>query len=182
MIIHNSIEGVLATPSKAKVARFLLRSKKEEQTSSEIARAVSLSVPQSIKSLRALEEDGVVTYRTIGKAMVWKLNSDSFMLKKLKSVFQDPIDIIKKKLKALKKHCYKVIIFGSVARKEETKKSDLDLCLVADNQKYKKELDELRYEILKEFGIVVSVVTFKKSEFESKKSKLLDEIREGTEL
>lgn len=75
-----------------------------------------------------------------------------------------------------------VIIYGSFARGEATKDSDIDLLVVVDNnldpRKVEEDLDELLFEILLEKGELVSVIAINESIFNNYKSPLLLNVRE----
>ena len=87
----------------------------------------------------------------------------------------------------LKNKCISLIVFGSVARKDETMSSDYDLCIVLVDMKQKPKAEEAFYEISflmsKKFGVSVSPIYFTKKEFAQKarlnKSPVNNIVKEG---
>ncbi|MDP3581244.1 MAG: nucleotidyltransferase domain-containing protein, partial [Ignavibacteria bacterium] len=68
-----------------------------------------------------------------------------------------------------------VILFGSVARLEETNSSDYDLCIVYQTQSDKKELEELinqiRPKLYSQFGISIAPYFISLSDFKLRAKK-----------
>ncbi|HPF16343.1 MAG TPA: nucleotidyltransferase domain-containing protein [Thermotogota bacterium] len=63
----------------------------------------------------------------------------------------------------------RIILFGSYAQGNETDESDLDLCVITDENKRKREiLRDIRRAIVDEANIPVDIFIYRSDEFEQK--------------
>lgn len=73
----------------------------------------------------------------------------------------------------------KVLLFGSVARGEETKDSDVDVLVVLDDKDLKEKVFEISYDIMLEKDVYISPKVVSVEEFEAMKdSSFMKEITE----
>ena len=61
----------------------------------------------------------------------------------------------------------KLVLYGSVARGEETESSDVDVFVVVGSEEYKEVVEELAFDVNVEFGVFMVPVVKTVEEFES---------------
>ena len=167
MRIHDNLDEVLKSKSKIKILRFLF-TEKDEHTGRAIARGVDMSASFTYETLQEMKEENLISARRKGNAILYKLQTDNYIIKKMlaplfegeKAVYDDIIAIIKRNLIRHKKDIVSVAIFGSIIRKEETAKSDIDLVIVANNETAKSRIegaiDKLNIDMVKKIGTIIS--------------------------
>lgn len=179
MKIHAKLDEILKQGSKIKILRFLF-AEKDEHTGRGIARGIGMSVSSTYKTLQEMKGESLISVRKKGNASLYKLQEDNYIVKKLleplfkkeESIYNDMISIIKKNLLQEKRGIVSIAIFGSVARKEETSKSDIDLVIIVRNKigktKIDKVMDKLSIDIAKKFGADISPYILTKVEIRRK--------------
>lgn len=182
MKIHDSLDEILRHSTKIKILRFLF-DEKDEHTGRAIARGIGMSVSSTYKTLQNMKGEGLVGARKKGNAILYKLQGDNYVVKELleplfkkeKTMYSDVISFIKKRLLLQKKEITSMAIFGSVARKEETSRSDIDLVIIvergAKKTKIDKTIDKLSFDMAKKFGAAISAYIMTKSEIRQKYAK-----------
>jgi predicted nucleotidyltransferase len=140
----------------------------------EVARVAGITVKNCFNALTDLEDLGIVERVRGGREHLFSLNWEHVLVKEavlpLFKVEEEYFDKIAVYIKTkLKKHSVSLIVFGSVARKEETVKSDYDLCIVVKDMKQKAGAEEIvfdmKQDVNKKFGVSVSPIYFTKKEF-----------------
>jgi len=148
MIINNVMDEVFSTGSNVRVLR-VLNQYTIGLSGREVARLSHLSPKNCIITLTALENIGIVRReRGTGQHSFTLDRNQSLNKKILIPLFEKEDEhkesineIITKKLKKITKS---IILFGSVARNEETINSDFDLCIIYE--KNKRAIEEIIYE------------------------------------
>lgn len=179
MKIHNKLDEILKHGSKIKILRFLFI-ERDEHTGRGIAKGIGMSASSTHKTLQNMKKEGLIGVRKKGNAILYKLREDNHVVKKLleplfekeKSIYSDVISSIKKHLFSEKKEIVSIAIFGSVARKEETSSSDIDMVVITKNKigktKIDKTLDKLSVDLAKKFGASISPYILTEAEIKTK--------------
>ena len=145
MKIHDKLDEILNQGSKIKILRFLF-TENDEHTGRGIANAINMSASSTHKALQEMTKIGIINARKKGKAILYKISKNNHVVKKLllplfekeKTIYDDIVTFIKKALTKRKSDILSAAFFGSVAKKQETVKSDIDLVVVIkDNSKHK---------------------------------------------
>jgi predicted nucleotidyltransferase len=194
MIIHKTLNEIFSTYSNIAVIREL-RNTTNGFTGREIAKRAGLSAPAAIKALTHLESLKIVNRRIGGRDHLFTLNFSNYFVKDVILPALEAESLYFEKIKSeLRKHLSKesisVILFGSVARKEETIKSDFDICIVYNVPQNKlvltKILSGLRDGLYNNYGITVAPFLLSTTEFKkragSKKSPVDEIIKDGIVL
>jgi len=167
MKIYDKLDEILKQGSKIKILRFLF-AERDEHTGRGIARGIGMSVSSTYKTLQKMKDEGLISVRKKGNAILYTLQKNNYIVKKLleplfekeRSISNDLILCIRKNLFREKKEILSIVIFGSVARKEETSRSDIDLVVVTKNKigktKVDRAMDKLSIDMAKKFGAAVS--------------------------
>lgn len=188
MIVHNVLNKLFSAPTSVSVLRELSL-RQIGLTGREVARSAKLTPQTAHNALTNLEALKIVKRDFAGRSHYFTLNRDHFLYRKiLKTLFENEIEFVSSlynKIKnAVSKECKSIIVFGSVARKDETSRSDLDICFV---YKDKKELEHkvslLRDLLYNEYGVTlapyyISQIDFKKKH-KNNKSPVEDIVKEG---
>jgi predicted nucleotidyltransferase len=169
------LEEILGTKSGVKILRTLCRYPTKEFTESELARISKVGQKTVNRAMPKYASHGVVSAITIGKANVYRLNQEHYIVKQLRSLFRGE-ERAKSELKRLLETTFKrdgtvvsVAIFGSVARGEEKPASDIDVFILTRDKEGAKEKLQLAGErVMKKFGNVVSAYVLTPEEFRRK--------------
>jgi predicted nucleotidyltransferase len=159
MIVNRVLDHLFTSPGIIAVLRQLdLR--KVGITGREIARSAGITHRSALKALDNLEALKIVQRQIAGKSYYFTLNRTHYLYRSIIGpVFDAERELTNKivyKIKQnLEKYSESIIIFGSVARKEETHESDFDLCIVyLKNKKIiEQKINSLRDDLYDLFGI-----------------------------
>ena len=173
---------VFGSPLKRKLLGFLF-SNQMPVSERELARIMGVSHVAVNKAMKQLFDLNIVKANTIGTAMVWELNEDSFAYPYVKAFIEagkiSPLEYVKRVLredintinkatvvykleKKMKQPAIKdVYLFGSVAEQTGTPESDIDVLIILDfdykNELLKRLLNEtIGMKILEKTGNMVS--------------------------
>ena len=189
MIVNRVLDHLFTSPGIIAVLRELdLR--KVGITGREIARLSGITHRTALKALDNLEALKIVQRQIAGKAYYFTLNRTHYLYKNIIGpVFEAERELTNKIVDKIKqnlgKYSESIIIFGSVARKEETNESDFDLCIVYLKNKniIEQKINSLRDTLYELFGISLAPFLISLSEFKSKaknsKPPIKDIIKEG---
>lgn len=185
MIIHRVLDEIFKTWSNLAVLRALMDTN-TGFTGNEAARVSGIHPNTAIKALSSLEQLNIVKRQIGGRDHIFSLNREHFLVREVVvKIFEIenrfPKELFNALKSLLKNQVYSAVVFGSIARKEESASSDLDLCCIVNNkkdwQKVSLLLTEKSPELFKKFGVKPAPVIFLKSQFiNKKKSKLVQNI------
>jgi len=176
MVIYRFLDEVFSTWSNIAVMRAL-RFSQDGMTGRTIAKTAGMSPRAGLAALTHLEDLGLIKRIRGGRDHIFTLNRDNVLVRKsILPLFESEdeycTDIDEKIVVALKNLCVSIYVFGSVARREETEKSDYDVCIVYDGRTISKILEESVYELSvslhKGFGISLSPFYISTSEFKKR--------------
>lgn len=146
---------------------------KREFTVNELSRVSKVSYATTWRFVQKLDKSGLVFTKTVGHSLVCRLNEASPFLKEIKKILQiesSPHRLAVRdfvnKVKRIGR-VSKIVLFGSVARKDEKLISDIDVLVIADkrNKKLENEITLTADRILKKskMKIIPLVVTDKEA-------------------
>jgi len=141
MIFRNFFENALGSRAKIRILRYLL-SERLPTSERELAQVLGISHTAVNKSMKDLQETGLVSPVRIGNVNAWSVNEKSYACRALAgmksiAIHPSPLEELKQKISgaiAYKKGARKIIIFGSLAEGTETESSDIDLLIVVDKK------------------------------------------------
>ncbi|MCL4551823.1 MAG: nucleotidyltransferase domain-containing protein [Bacteroidetes bacterium] len=191
MVINKVLDEVFSRWSNLAVLRALNK-RAVGLSGREVARIAGITNKNCFTALADFENLGIVNCERGGREHSYKLNRQHALVEEAiipllqyeENYFDRIASFIKSKFKSMAES---LIVYGSVARKEETMDSDYDLCVVVKNAKQKSKAEDRLYElslsITKKFGVTVSPIYFTKSAFLQKarqnKSPVNNIIKEG---
>lgn len=182
MIINNVLQHIFSSPSNVIVLRTL-NSRMVGISGREIARVSKLSNRTAQSVLANLESLGVVNRTIGGRDHLFTLNRNNIIASKLiKYIFEFEDGFSKEIISSIKKRLSlivsSVILFGSVARKEEDYSSDFDLCIVYANNKNKIEniVSELRDKLFDDYKVTLAPFYITETDFKKRAKKNLSPV------
>ena len=154
MQIHNSLDKTISHEVKIKILRILF-SIDTDWTGRQLAKKLKVSPTTANKFLKELVGESIVNVKGIGKSYLYSLNNKNYVVKNLlKPFFEKENGILDALVTPIKRVLLKTnakiessAIFGSIAQKTETSKSDIDLLIILHNLKDKKKIETALDEI-----------------------------------
>lgn len=134
--------NLLFATTKQKILNFLAQNRGSAFFGKEIAQKTKLSAGATSSALKELVRNGLVVKQTKGKIHFYQVDENNIIVKQLKV-----LDVTTKLfpfIKEAQKFCKTIILFGSSARGEDYKDSDIDLLIVVQNSEVKTKIWEIR--------------------------------------
>jgi predicted nucleotidyltransferase len=196
MSLQVRLNTLLKNSGKLKILRYLYFNN-DVFTGRGIAEAIGMSASATHRTLKTLHEENVITARKKGRAILYSLNRELHIIKtvlaplfdKEKKVLSDLLAYIKKTICKYKQGLVSIVLFGSVARGEDTAKSDIDILIVVENQQDKKKIDSfidnMCITIAKNYGTTLSPYIVTRAEIKDnnpKKKRLISSILQNNRL
>ncbi len=188
MKLHHALDDIFSTWSHVAVLRELYDTG-SGLTGREIARLSGMNHRACLNALSELEALSVVYRQRGGRDHFFSLNRKHRLVEAgILPILRLEREFPKALFHFLKKHVaskvVSAIIFGSVARKEETATSDLDICLVVNNNRKSSAQDavhDIAASILSEYGARLSPLILSRREFVEKARKSLPPVKQMLE-
>jgi predicted nucleotidyltransferase len=139
MKLHGYLEQVLGNKGSISVLRVLVRYKGKVFTIRRLAKDAGISHTEASATIQDLEKFGIVQIQPVGRSHQIFLNKKSFLLAKIiEPVFRVEKESLGAVISIFKKHLssrqiISAVVFGSVARGEETEDSDIDLLVISND-------------------------------------------------
>ena len=180
--------------TKAKIVRFLLNhtAAMSEREMASVLKVSHMSINRTLQELAAVN---FASFVTIGKAHVWSINRQSYAYRVLAKHFaggrtgSDPMTDLKAMIaeNIPWKLVRRGILFGSLARGEDTADSDIDVCFLVANKAAKEQLattvEKLSGLCLEKYGNRLAPYILTATEAASKnRAALWSEIQAGVEI
>lgn len=170
------LDYIIGQPSKIKILRFLIKVR-VAMNGREIGNAVGLSHVRCHTILKELSEQGIVSLRQIGRSTVYELQQNHIVVKDwLKPLFKKE-GLLKNSLARtvtnyLSIKPLSIILFGSVAKKQDRAGSDIDILLImpdkANLKTCKREISGSEEIITQLYGNHLSPLFIKRASFIAK--------------
>jgi predicted nucleotidyltransferase/biotin operon repressor len=176
MRFHKPLNDVLGSRIKVDILRLLSRTG-SDHTGREIASIIGCSHNAARSALEDLELSGLVIHRQAGRANLYSLDENNVINTDiLASAFlaedrllEDVAEII---FEGMGDDLSSIILYGSVARGEEGKESDIDIVVVledsADPDSKEEAIADASIEVVRRFGNKLSPIVVTESEFARK--------------
>lgn len=189
MRLHNALDKILNREIKTRILRVLCKHN-IGWTGRQLARELDVSPTTANKFLKELVSEGVVNIKGVGKSHLYSLNEKSYIVKKMlkpffekeKNILDTVASLIKKAISKTGVKVESVAIFGSIAQKKETSKSDIDLLVVINDLRDKKKietgLDKIFLKIVQDFQTVISPYVLSSTQFKKRYREKLPVINE----
>lgn len=176
MRFHNPLDDIWNSRIKTRILRVLYRTG-VGFTGRRLADLVGYSHTHTMTALCDLELQGLVNMQPVGNSYMFSVNKESEIVRRiLVPAFKFEAEMINtladKFYDGLGNPLVSVILFGSVAREEETAESDVDLLLVLKNgintERVEEKIDEITSEAYRAFGCSVIPIVVTREEYDRK--------------
>lgn len=164
------VEKILGSKVRIKLLRIFYNHPKREFTLYDLKREFNLSTGSIAPVLKSLVESRAILSRRVGKSVLYQLNSNNLLIRKIVEIFDSEKSLLLEKAKEFtrrikKSNILSLILFGSVATGEIREMSDIDLLVVYDKNyaSVKKNVNELIDKYLDE-EILISPIIISKNE------------------
>lgn len=134
------------------IIKFLIENKNEELNIRSISKSLKMDYKNVYDIIKRLEKTSLVKIKTFGQSSMVKLNAQAHPLI-FEAEFERRKEILKNKnlavmlsnfKRAIKSRLYVLLLFGSYAKKTQTKNSDIDLMFICPDgleDAFEKEAD-----------------------------------------
>ena len=184
------LDDLLSSQARLRILRYLC-TVEGEHTGREIARAIGMGETPTHRALRELADTLVVLYRVAGRAHYYRLNERHALVERvLRPLFAAERTqrdaAIAELLAGVDVPLDAALIYGSVAREEDTWRSDLDVLLVVpaadDARRAAERLWQHDGDLLRRYG-VISVRALSRDELATRVQRgekwLVEALRDG---
>jgi DNA-binding transcriptional ArsR family regulator len=170
------LDSILGQRSKVRILRFLFNHPLE-LTGREISRQVGLSHLKTHQVLRELSQHGLTIPKTIGKAILYKLNEDNMLGRDiLKTLFRAEKELVLKLteilINRLRVFVESIVLYGDILQNGNGTNSDIELLLIIrDDMNFRaveQGLEYTREEVKKSFGNSILAKIWSTSELRGK--------------
>jgi len=167
MKFHGISSTLFGSPARAAVLTTMLRSPGQDLTGREVARRAGVSPPRAMEALRVLESQHMCFQRRVGRASLWRLEEQHFLVKRLAPLADLEIAPRRALIDLLSHHlegAEEAYLFGSVAQGRDEWDSDVDLLLVFPDERTKRRWEQgrnaLQDAVLAKFGNHLQPITY----------------------
>jgi predicted nucleotidyltransferase len=188
------LDQAFAVPSHLAVLRALLDAA-EGMSGRQVARLAGINHQTCAVTLGRLEERGLVRRQGSGQSQLFQLDREHLLVRDLlvpllrreREVFSR---ILRRVGELVSGRCLRAVVFGSVARAEEQRESDLDLLLIADGPRgqtaARRAADAVRAALGREWGLRVNPIVLTERAVEVRRARtdplIVNILREGVEV
>lgn len=182
MKFHTYLGEVLGSGVKVKLLRLLVRFPDKGFGLRELAALLEIDHRSVSKAIKEFDQHNLVVKRVFGRSYALSLNAESYLYPPLKALFQREEATLSQLIRLIKQHLSPTdvqlcALFGSVAEKEETYNSDIDLLIITPRKKKAlQKIEPLRLPILHLFGNPLSPLLFTPQEFAATNPRLRENI------
>ena len=191
MQFRNFAENLLGSKIKIKLLKYIL-SEEAITSEREIARLIGVSAGAVNKTLKEFHDLNLISPMRIGNVIAWQLNEKSYAYNYLQGFFsklkhrETPISAIQTDIKTLahRPEIKKAILFGSVAESREIPESDIDVFILVETEKNRKDvlfsMGNLNNSCIQKYGNELNVHIFTLKDMKNPKNKkFLENVMNG---
>ena len=131
--------GALFTETQQRVLGLLFGQPSRSYYATELIALAGIGSGAVQRELARLTDSGLVTVRSVGNQKHYQANSDSPLFKELCGIAQKTTGLrqpIRHALRLAESAIRAAFIYGSVAKQQDTARSDIDLMLISDTLTY----------------------------------------------
>lgn len=180
MKFREPLDDILGRRVKVRILRCLTL-KGVELSGRELAEETDISPMGIHNALKGLVYAHIILERRAGRALLFKLNQENYLVQAmLKPLFEKEAALLKFALDALLKKIQlpivSLILYGSLAQKRETSRSDIDLLVIVSPKnkiKIEESFDKISSSFLSKYGRTISPYIITIKEFQNKYRKRL---------
>lgn len=131
-----------------KILRFFVENKDEGFSIKNVAERLKMNYRIAYEEITELGSEGLIKIVKQGNSRICSFNyvfdGKVVEIERIrKKGLSSDVQLISDRIREIKKPFYSLMLFGSHASNKNTKGSDIDLCLITDDKKINKEVNEL---------------------------------------
>ncbi|OGV35192.1 MAG: transcriptional regulator [Legionellales bacterium RIFCSPHIGHO2_12_FULL_35_11] len=137
--LNSSLSNVLFPKVRQGVLSLLYGQPNQTFHTNEIIRFANSGTGAVQRELEKLTTAGLITIQSIGNQKHYKANSNSPIFSELNNIVLKTFglaDVLRQALSSIAIQIHIAFIYGSVAKQEDTTRSDIDLMLISENLTY----------------------------------------------
>ena len=160
--LSDMFDEIVDPSIRLRVVGLLVSLPEKEFTGREIAGLLGVSHSNVQRAVRVLVEDGLASKKRTGRADVFWANKDHFTFKALGDLFKVKRDLPERIAKdlhlAFRESGMSVTVFGSYARGEADRRSDVDVLVIAkDRATLEEKIGRIETDFARRYGVSLSV-------------------------
>lgn len=179
MKFRKPLDDIFQTPSSVRVLRVLVHSELD-LTGRQIADMAGLNPQTCQNTLDRLNELHLLATRRVGRAYLYRLRRENVLVQKLltplltaeRDLLPDELSRVAERFEGT---AIAVILFGSVARGEEAPGSDIDLCVITGDARFREAARTTADEVLDQLtgatGLTPTIIVWTRDEFRERFNK-----------
>lgn len=170
------LDSILGQRSKVKILRFLFN-QPAELTGREISRKVGLSHLKTHQVLREFSQQGIAVSRTIGRAILYRLNEDNMLARDiLKTLFRSEKELVLKLTdiltNRLRVFVESIVLYGGILQNGNGSDTNIELLLIVRDDMnlnaVEQGLEYTQEEVKRTFGNSISAKIWSISELQGR--------------
>lgn len=137
--IKNSLSAVLFSKAQQRVLGLLFAQPERSFFANEIVRLAATGTGAIHRELERLTAAGLLTENRIGNQRHFQANRDAPIFEELRGIVLKTfglVDVLREALLPLTTQIQVAFVYGSIAKREDTARSDIDLMLIAEGLAY----------------------------------------------
>lgn len=151
-----------------KIIKFFIENKEEQFSILFISKHLNMNYRIAFSEIKKLEKEKIIGIKKLGNSNQcfynYKFNEKTLAveIQRKEHLLKDKnINVIYTRLNEIKDPLYILIVFGSYAKGKETKGSDIDLCIISNNQ----EIKNKALQIIRTISLNIHCLDFSVKEF-----------------
>ncbi len=135
---------------QTKILRFLIENKEDSFSINGIAKRINSDYKLVYINVEKLEKAGLISIKKLGNRNQCELtNNFNFQVLKVEEerkrdlLKNQNFKVINERLKQVKNPFFVFLVFGSYAKKNQKKGSDIDICLITDDKKINSKIHQI---------------------------------------
>lgn len=136
---HRGLADALFSSTQQRVLAILFGQPDRSFYSAEVIRLAAAGSGAVQRELARLEQSGLVTTTRIGSQKHYQANRESPLFAELRSIVEKTVGVAEPLREALRPFADRIVaafVYGSVAKRSDTARSDIDLLIVSDELAY----------------------------------------------
>ena len=151
-----------------KILKHFMENRDKEFTMKQVSEELKINYRIAYQEIKTLEGKNLIKIKKIGNSNVCSFNyafnelsMQAEAIRKEELLKDKNLKVIHKRIMETEYPFYILLVFGSYSSKTRTKNSDIDICLISDNETVKKSISS----ILEQIPLNIHFIDFTPKEF-----------------
>lgn len=150
------------------ILKYFMENKDKEFTMKQVSEELKINYRIAYQEIKTLEGKNLIKIKKIGNSNICSFNyafnelsMQAEAIRKEELLKDKNLKVIHKRIMETEYPFYILLVFGSYSSKTRTKNSDIDICLISDNETVKKSISS----ILEQIPLNIHFIDFTPKEF-----------------